>query len=745
MMMSFQEEQETPNASEIGSPFTESIISSSASYSAADEDEDMLLEEEQGPKKRLRGRGGAKVASTSQFSVYPCSKCFKDLQQCDLALPKCSRCEANNFECGFKKTEPKANHVSQVLTTMNKVMDQWQDSIDRMAKDFAQKTRDLSVKANNSLKIKPPQPTAWKITTTKKGLSVESNVNSYNDFSTLVDQFKRTMTITPKCFKKNEAAEEQQEEEMIEFDDTSSIHTTSGFTIWNQWAHPTHAMPQDYPIDISQELTDNLVDLYCRTPCCSSVRLPIIDTTDFLLRYRDPDPAKRPSTVLIYAVCAMAARNAFQLHVWNKRPAFEAPQYNMGKALSVAYCLRGRELLSDCFDEPTLDHCQAAFLLSYCNYQNGYPGVIYFYEWIAYNMAMELGLYATNRELTPYESMLVWCIYYCNAWYKALQGGDTSNGNSSSGISQCKPNCPIPSLLDRPDQSLFEAHEEPDQSVVNYYVWNSWIYLINLQVLRDQSVARFASYQANGRVDTSLTQDLLLMQEKLNEFQQNLPIEWQSPNLEAYDKDCCSSSISSVQGSTSPQQQKAASEEHYSVNIKSFSQYCINLVSSHYSINQIILHQAFVPMDKVPTTPISISSLDICLSAAKNINHIFENMVQHQQQDCHVPVIGFLFANMIFRKLLSYTHDDYYHELGRSGLLRSVEIAKLTQNYNYDFEMARTLVHLMEQDVQYTILQRTSQQSNYLSSSSTTTDDSPSPSIPSPPHYATLCQTVKEW
>lgn len=138
-----------------------------------------------------------RLASTSNFSVYPCAKCFKDLQQCDLTLPKCSRCEANNFECVYGKTEPKANHVSQVLTTMNKVMDQWQESIDRMARDFAQKTRDFSQRTNNAFRMKPLQPFAWKITSTGRGLSVESNVNSYNDFSKLVDQFKRSMHIGP--------------------------------------------------------------------------------------------------------------------------------------------------------------------------------------------------------------------------------------------------------------------------------------------------------------------------------------------------------------------------------------------------------------------------------------------------------------------------------------------------------------------------------------------------------------------
>lgn len=713
----------SPN--QVESPYSESILSSYSEDS--DDDDDIMSENHRKPKKRSR-----KVASTNSFSVYPCIKCFKDLQQCDLTLPKCSRCEANNFDCAFKETEPKANHVSQVLTTMNKVMDQWQDSIDRVAKGLAQKTKSLSIKANNSLRAKPVQ-TSWKITTTKKGISVESNVKSYCDFSTLVDQFKRSITITQNrnCNSTNKDNVQQHQKlsmdkPILEFDENGSIHTTSGFAIWNLWAHPTHAMPQDYPIDISKELTDNLVELYCRTPCCSSIRLPIIDTVDFLKRYRNSDVTKRPPTVLVYAVCAMAARNAFQLHVWSKRPSFDAPQYNMGKALSVAYCLRGRELLSDCFDEPSLDNCQAAFLLSYCNYQNGYPGVIYFYEWIAYNMALQLGLYDNQRELTQSESMLVWSIYYCNTWYKALQGG---NPEASQGLSQCKPSCPLPAAVPRPDQTLFDKKGEPDSRVIHYYVWNCWVYLITLQLLRDQSMSKLIVYSSTGgdKLDRTLPQDLLSMQETLKEFHTNLPKEWQSPNLD-------------IDNNNNKQEACCSSTDNFNVDIKSFGNYCINLVSLNYSVNQIILFQPFIPMDRLPTTPISIQSLETSLNAANNISQLFELMVQ-QTEECHVPLVGFLFANIVYKKLLSYTSDEHYHETGKNGLLRSIDISKNSINYTYDFEMARTLVSVMEQHVQYTIMQR----SSFLSSTDSSADSSPSPSIPSPPNYTPLGQNLKAW
>ncbi|KAI7901891.1 uncharacterized protein BX663DRAFT_512755 [Cokeromyces recurvatus] len=700
-------------------------------------DNDDLLEE---PPYKRKIRLNTKVASTSNFSVYPCTKCFKDLQQCDLTFPKCSRCKMNNFDCEFKKSEPKANHISQVLHTMNKMMDQWQDSLDRMAKDFAQKTKDFSTRTNQSLKIKPiQQQTVWKIISTKKGLSVESNVSSYNDLSTLVDQFQCSMsTLSSNNSSLLNTHKGKEEEIAIEFDDTQSIRTaSSGFAIWDSWAHSNYTIPQGYPIDISPELTDNLVDLYCRAHCCSTVRLPIIDTSNFLLRYRDPNPEKRPAKVLIYAICSMAARNAFQLHVWSKQPSSDVPHYNMGKALSVAYCLRGRELLSECFDEPTLEHCQAAFLLSYCNYQNGYPNVIYFYEWIAYNMAQELGLYDTNRVLTRYESMLIWCIYYFNAWYKVLQG---NKGTGSAGLSQCRPPLEsIPCTLSIPETGLTETdNKESDAAIIDYYAWNSWVYIIHLQILREQTM----SVLMTGNTDSmNQPKELLAMQKKLEEFNQSLPEEWQSLDLDLFNNanlfnhsgspfsfssssSCCSpQSPCSEVGQQDIQKTDDNEKTYFSIDVKSFSHYCINMVSLCYNINRILLYQPFAPMDRVPSTPLSVQSLKTSLNAANNITQIIEAMVQ-QRENCHIPIMVLLFANIVYRKLMSYNTNKDYYEIGRMGLLHCLDISKSSISYTYDFEMARTLVDVMEKEIQHnmntikpTITTTTTTTIDYLTSS----------------------------
>ncbi|KAL9547448.1 hypothetical protein MBANPS3_006165 [Mucor bainieri] len=663
------------------------------------------------------------VASTSSFSVYPCSKCYKDLQQCDLTLPSCSRCAGSHFECVYLKTEPKANHVSQVLNTMNKVMDQWQDSIDKMAKDFAQKTRDFGQRVDQSFKKKPLQPFAWKITTTNKGLSVESNVNSFNDLSKLVDQFKRSMHITSRDDdddghhrdndgtaaadaannKGDKDDERHRMAQSAELDDASSIHTSSGFSfgVWNAWSHPTHVLPDDYPVDISPELTDSLVELYCRTPCCSAIRLPIVDTTEFLARYHDADPEKRPSTVLVYAVCAMAARNAFQMHVWSKRPAHETPNYNMGKALSMAYCIKGREQLAECFDEPTIDNCQAAFLLSYCNHQNGYPGVIYIYEWISFTMAQELGLYDEGRVLDTRESILVWCLYYFNTWYRVLQGVS----NTSAESDRFHPNCPLPPPQPKPvlDHCMdIDDAAEPPQEMINYYVYTEWYCMIQLQVLRHDVMSRLLAAQAAGKQDTTLSMDLLAMQDRLQAFYDNLPVEWKNPDLESIALDqmaagtpepaCCGGLYNSNE-----QQQQQQQQQYYHVDIHEFARFCILSVHVYYNINKILLYQAFFPSDHVPTSPFSVQCLYTCIDAAYAITQTLDIMVKHHDE-CNIPLLGFLFANMVYIKLLNYA-DDQYQEFAQRCLAQSVNVSRMSKAYLYDFEMTRNLVSVMEQDV----------------------------------------------
>lgn len=601
-------------------------------------------------------------ASASAFSVYPCTKCFKDLQQCDLTAPTCQRCLDNGFECVYTKTIPKANHVSQVLTTMNKVVDQWQESLDKMAKDFAQKTRDLG--ANMKMK-QPRKPFAWKITSTGRGLSMESSVNSFNDLSKLVDQFKRTMHITPK-----DASDEESQHAPELFDDTSSIHTASdlGFAIWNSWAHSNISLPHDYALDISQQLIDSLVHLYARTPCCSQLRLSIIDANDLIARYSHPE--KQVSDMLTFAVCAMTARNAFQLHVWNVR-AKDEPQQNMGKVLSTAFCVKSRELLAECFDEPSLETVQAAFIISYCNHLNGYSSANTIYDWVAFAMAQDLGLYDSNRPLTHEESMLVWSFYYHNTWYRVLQGGSSDTIQSS----QFYPRIDLPSIK-----------LEPEGDPIAQHINMAWHHLLKLQVLRHDLMSRLVSAQKANGEDHGTHVDLFAMQDKLFEFYKDIPVAWQNPNpmLHARDPSVLAERYHLV-------------EEHYENDLNELSSYCILNLHVHYNINKILLYQAFFPADHFPTTTFALQCLCTCIEAAHAITQTLDVMVNHRN-DCNVPILGFLFANTVYLRLLKYP-DDRFRQFARHNLRRSMQVSKACSSFVFDFELAQKLVFVMEQTI----------------------------------------------
>ncbi|KAI7862148.1 hypothetical protein BDF14DRAFT_1859203 [Spinellus fusiger] len=711
-----------------GSSKTPSITTeTSDSQSTASATSETTYEWDEGMRPRLN------VASISSFSVYPCNKCFKDLQQCDLTMPRCGRCKYNNTDCFYTRTEPKANNVSQVLNTMNKVMDQWQESIDKMAKDLAQKTRDFSARANNSLKMKPLQPFVWKITSTGKGLSVESDLNSYNDFSRFVDQFMKAMHIAPREVTtptppSSVLSEERQKlARELELDDKSSIQTSSGFSfaVWSTWSNPTNTFPQDYPIDITPELTDDLIRLYFQTPCCSALRMPIVDTTGFMERYQHPDPTQRPSTILIYAICSMAARNAFQLHVWSKRPSHESPHYNMGKALSIAYSIKGRELLSECFDEPSIDNCQAAFLLSYSSHQNGNTGVIYIYEWIAFTMAQEMGYYDSSNELTRQQSIIVWCLYYYNTWYRVLQGNTHTDSIKSN---QFYPHCPLPPPPPKPilDTTSGSSEAAFREETIDHYVWSTWNYLIKLQKIRHDAIARILAAQTLGKPDTDLPLDLMEMHDRLQEFYDSLPDEWQSPEIELLVVDMTKRSME-----TPPME---SGHTFCYLELTELAQACIFEVNIHYHINKILLNQPFFPSDHMPTNAFSLHCLKASVDSAYFITHAIEGLVKCHN-DCYTPVAGLLFSNLVYSKLLNY-QDVQYREFALQSMQLSLVVAKQSNGYTYDFDRVKRLVQVIEQEIcansSILIDQQTSMGTiGFLSA------------LPSPPHHPSFNHSSK--
>lgn len=616
-------------------------------------------------------------ALVGNFSVYPCSKCYRDLQQCDLTFPSCSRCVRNKFECVYTKTEPKANHVSTVLSAMNRAVDQWHDFFDGRSKWLGKRNpqRDLVAKR------KPRPPFTWKIYSKQnQGLSMESNVSSFTDLHKLLAQFAVSHLSIPKMI--SDRANTIADLDYFSTDESSTSAANElvatelrqdlfPFAIWNAWSVSMHSLPQGYPIDTSEQLTNQLVELFCSTPCCSSIRIPFVDTVDVLQRFQQGD--NPPSKLLIYSLCAMSARNAFQVHCWSGDSGFSAAQYTMGKALSTAYCVQAREIFADCFDSPSLENVQGTFLLSYAMHQNGYFNGIYLYEWISFALAQDLGLYDTNRTLTRSENMTLWMIYYYNAWYKVLQGGACDAVHLNQYYPATQPIMPPPPL-----GTPVESQD---------LIYNLWYHLIKLQVLRHDLMSRMVIAQEACRREAPFHLNLFDLQQKLFDCYATVPMDWQNPDPQTL-----------LHTSERPTLAASGSGGKLSVNTDDLTSYCIINLHVHYNINKILLYQTFLPANSPPTTSVAIQCLSACIQAANSITQCLDVMI-NKRKDCNLPMLAFVFANTVYLKLLTY-NDTRFQRFARTNLERSITLSKASLTYMYDFELCKRLVSIMESTIQ---------------------------------------------
>ncbi|KAI8580601.1 hypothetical protein K450DRAFT_279803 [Umbelopsis ramanniana AG] len=614
-------------------------------------------------------------ALVGNFSVYPCSKCYRDLQQCDLTFPSCSRCVRNKFECVYTKTEPKANHVSTVLNAMNRAVDQWNDFFDGKSKWLAKRTqRDILPKK------KPRPPFTWAIHNKyNQGLSMESNVSSFTDLHKLIAQFAYSFLPTPRSIQDSPDAMSDSDFESVEegmISDLNQMATADlrqdmfPFAIWNAWSVSMHSLPQGYPIDTSEQLTNQLVELFCTSPCCSTSRLPFIEPADVLQRYQKNE--NPPSKLYIYALCAMSARNAFQVHCWSGDSGFSAAQFTMGKAISTAYCVQAREIFADCFDSPSLDNVQGTFLLSYAMHQNGYFNGIYLYEWISFALAQDLGLYDAKRPLTRAENMTLWMIYYYNAWYKVLQGGACDAVHLNQYYPAAQPIMPPPPL------------EKPINS--QDLIYTMWYHLVKLQVLRHDLMSRMVIAQEAYRRQAPFRIDLFELQQTLFDCYATVPLDWQNPDSEML-----------LNASGRPTLEANSSSGKLNVKTDDVNSFCIINLHVHYNINKILLYQTFLPTNSPPTTPIAVQCLSACIQAANSITECLDIMI-NKRKDCNLPILALVFANTIYMKLLTYT-DVRFKRFARRNLERSVSLSKSSMTYAYDFENCKRLVSIMESTV----------------------------------------------
>ncbi|KAI7877022.1 hypothetical protein K492DRAFT_209987 [Lichtheimia hyalospora FSU 10163] len=619
------------------------------------------------------------------FALYPCQKCNHLQQPCDMRVPSCSRCTEHGITCAYLYDEkPKVYHISHAISTMNNVLDEYESTMHTLpsmipsdnASPSSISTTDTNNTSDDTMMINTSTTTTttsttstyrkpiWTIMSTPNGFSGVAHVSSYNELRLLLDHVHDTQPGN-KFLHKNDirTLQQQQQEQLAVEAGTTTATADMPFSIWKAWANPTQELPRDYPIDVTSQLTSDLLELYCRTPCCSMNRLPIVDGRDILARYHSPDPEQRPSKVLVYAICAITARNAFQVHVWSKRPAHETPHYNMGKALSIAYWLSARKLLAECFDEPSLDTCRAALFLSYCSHHNGYLNLVRYYDWITVSMAQELGLF-DRKELPYYDGLLAWVIYYWHVWMRVLGAGSPQKA------------VPIPSSPPPSPPPLAESAKMNDEEYNIHNILRAWSFRFQLQLQRDEIMSSTLSAQKQQLDAEHLSHMFKPFEADLKAFFESLPDHWQYPPKQAPDND----------------QQK---ENGYTVGRDVLEHGCIVEVQVQYYINVIMLHHPFLlssSSNDKPMSPFTRRSLDICLHAAQTITCALENFLQ----GCSVPLIGLVFSNSVYQRIYQCTRSP----AALKAMQQSLVISKASLHYAYDFESHRPLVRLMEQKVQ---------------------------------------------
>ena len=667
-------------------------------------------------KHKQRQRQQQQQQLTYQNNVFPCQKCYQSLQPCDMTLPVCKRCQQNGIDCiYFHGEKPKIYHLATAVSKLNVMLDRYEQAFRQEQKREQRKT-------------------IWTVMSSRQGWTGIAHIASYNDLLKFIDHINQVGTFNdtnsnhhyyyhesplPSILLGNPwgtaaaAIEAQQDTATIHSDNNSNNEDR-----FDAWSYPTFStMPRDDTIRITDQLTNDLLDLYCRTPCCSAIRLPIIDTEEFMARYKGTDTSHDtsygnnnpspppPAKVLVYAICAMTARNAFQVHVWNKKTrnndnnnndqndtsSYGPAHFNMGREISMVYCLEARELLADCYDEPSLDTCRAAILLSYCSYQNGYPGLIYYYEFIAVSMAHDLGLYnGLPRMLSPYDNVLAWSLYYFHIWSQLLRGG---SARLTGGWGN------PPSLLSLPQP--LEIHHK------DYYLLSTWAYKFQLQMQRDAVMACILSAEQQGLSVQELADILRPKQIQLDKFYQDLPWEFkQEPSQlrmtkKSHQQKNCNQNnnnnnnininSSSTTATTNATTATITMDDRYTTDVDMFVRACILELQVQYQINKILLHYPFLTTPTI--TPFSGQShLGICMHAAYSITCAIEASAD----SCNCPLIGLVFANSVYLKFWRYTKNQF----ALRCLKRSLDISKTTPTYVHDFEMAKTLVKILESHVE---------------------------------------------
>ncbi|RUO96415.1 fungal-specific transcription factor domain-containing protein [Jimgerdemannia flammicorona] len=346
-----------------------------------------------------------------------CSTCKVQRRHCDKATPSCSRCKRIHAVCVYPDDAPTlADYTAAVTVLLERSADlrtkvhllkdgrNAVDAADGTAGEVAGKTTKIEARrtekkrklgealailqasvaeikmemdqmdSENAERANPKQLTTGKlrsdVTQLKQTLwrlwprnkdgdvTFETNARSLGEFYHALCQVAGP-TISPHIDSRNTISDVFQSDD----DDRRSVAKSTGFgtvrlMTFTWFMHLNEIPPQPPAINTNgpQLVERSIVIPFLDRHCCNMLRIDFFDKPRFLRRYE----AGAISRLLIASICTLSLCYAIPAHYCHGENDLTG-SFDMADA----YYARGRELLSESFDDPNLQTVQAVAMLGY--------------------------------------------------------------------------------------------------------------------------------------------------------------------------------------------------------------------------------------------------------------------------------------------------------------------------------------------------------------------------------------------
>ncbi|KAF9578826.1 Transcriptional activator of fatty acid utilization, partial [Lunasporangiospora selenospora] len=375
-----------------------------------------------------------------------------------------------------------------------------------------------------------------------------------------------------------------------------------------------------------RDLAEHLIDCYFKF---IHPNMPILHMHTFMRQYRSDDPSKRPPGTLLNAMFAAASRFT------------EHPEI---------YFDRAKRLIDYEYELPRLSSIQALLLMTIYRFTSSKAGGrVWVQLGMATRMAQDLGMHRDSARwhLPPMETeirkRLWWTCYVMDRWVSVCMGRPVSIDDDDCDVE-------YPSLVEQDYLDPDADNSVPNENVEKLkeqsaFALDYFVEIIKLSQIGGEILQRVYSAKTRNLPPHVVSHAVTELDTRLTKWLQALP-----PRLR-YD---------------------------HKVSPLSLDRWVASIHSSYYSI-LILLHRPHMVPWSLTKTKLSesLSSLNICISAANSIVHLAERLVQDDSIDtCWCFITFDIFIASLIHLTNSASLDVKLQSQARINLVRGIAAMK---------------------------------------------------------------------